>query len=85
MGRIMVTVKKMNGQEKKYQTSHEEAIKLLIKQVGEAEGQKKEEVALVFAGKQYHSESAETLEEIGVESGSTFFHVMRLNGGIYDQ
>ena len=78
-----VTVKKIDGKSKVYTANDKMRVSELIAEIAKFEGITPQEVQLIYSGisiNEKAEDSKKTLEELGIQAGSSFFLAFRLRG-----
>lgn len=78
---IQVIVKQINGQVFKVSIKTNATKDQLIAATSTVTSYEASTIRLIYAGKDISDHEGKTVEEMGVENGSTMFVVMRLAGG----
>jgi hypothetical protein len=76
-----VSVKDMKGNVFPHRVECNTTVEQLVDKIAASnQNVKKEEIVLIYSGKDLSSSPKSTMEDLGVNEGSTFFIVLRLRG-----
>lgn len=78
---IQINVKSVNGQKFSVRVKTNDTTEQLIAATAAVSGYAANTIRLIHAGKDITESQGKTVDELGVENGSTLFVVMRLAGG----